>query len=96
MECKLSDVFCKRVSFQMDTTLIAHPFSVFPSTYPTQPIKRTECCVLKTPITPEPQYLILSTSHVFTTVDTSSTTTTELTHRILLDILSSPTVTSVN
>ena len=79
------------VSFQIKTTVIAHPFLVFLSTYLTRPIKRTECCVLGTPITPEPRYLILSTSHVFTTVDTSFITTTELTHRVLLDILSQPT-----
>ena len=87
--------FCKHVSFQIKTTVIAHPFLVFLSTYQTQPIKRTECCVLETPIIPGPQYLILSTYHVFTTVDTSFTSTTELTHLILLDILNSPTTESV-
>ena len=55
----------------------------FPCTSPTQQTKRTECCVLGTPSTPEPRYLIPSTSYVLTTGDTSSTTTTELTGRIL-------------
>ena len=88
--------FCKHVSFQIKTTGIAHPFLVFLSTYQTQPIKRTECCVLETPITPGPQYLILSISLVLTTEDMSATTTTELTHRILLGILSSSTMKFVN
>ena len=48
--------------------------------------KRTECCVLGTPTTPEPRYLILSTSRVLTTGDTSSTTTTELILSILRGI----------
>ena len=58
------------------------------STSPTQQTKRTECCVLGTPTTPKPRYLILSTSAVLTTRDTSSTTTTGLILRILRGILS--------
>ena len=57
------------------------------STSPTQQTKRTECCVLGTPTTPEPRYLILSTSLVLTTGDTSSTTTSGLILRILWGIL---------
>ena len=87
--------FCKHVSFQIKTTVIAHSFLVFLSTFQTQPIKRTECCVLETPITPGPQYLILSTYHVFSTVDMSFITTTELTNRFLMGILRSPTTKSV-
>ena len=48
--------------------------------------KRAECCVLGTPTSPEPPYLILSTSPVLTTGDTSFTTTTELILRILRGI----------
>ena len=62
----------------------------FLCTFQTQQRKRTECCVLETPISPEPRYLILSTSPVLTTGDMSSTTTTELILRILRDILSTP------
>ena len=64
---------------------------VTPSTSPTQQTKRTECCVLGTPTTPEPRYLILSTSPVLTTGDTSSTTTTELILRIPRGIQNTPT-----
>ena len=67
----------------------------FLSTSPTQQTKWTECCVLGTPTTPEPRYLILSTSPVLTTGDTSSTTTTGLILRILRGILVSPTLTFV-
>ncbi|XP_078330393.1 uncharacterized protein LOC144624461 [Crassostrea virginica] len=48
--------------------------------------KRAECCVLGTPTSPEPPYLILSTSPVLTTGDTSSTITTGLILRILRGI----------
>ena len=48
---------------------------------------RKECCVLGTPATPGARYLILSTSSVLTTGDTSSTTTTGLILRILMGIL---------
>ena len=65
------------------------------STSPTQQTKMTECCVLGTPSTPEPRYLILSKSPVLTTGDTSSTTTTELILRILRGILMAPTLPSV-
>ena len=65
------------------------------SSSPTQQTKRTGCCVLGTPATPEPRYLILSTSPVLTTGDTSSTITTGVIPRILRDILGTPTVTSV-
>ena len=43
-------------------------------------------CVLGTPSTPEPLYLILSTSHVPTTEDAASTTTTKPTNLILMGI----------
>ena len=56
------------------------------STSPTQPTKRTECCVLGAPTTQDAQYPILSTSPVLTTGDTSSTTTTGLIPRILRGI----------
>ena len=56
------------------------------STSPTQKTKRTECCVIETPTTSEPQYLIQSTSPVLTTGDRSSTTTTGLIYRNLRDI----------
>ena len=65
-------------------------FSAILFTSPTQQTKRTECCVLGTPATPELRYLILSTSPVLTTGDTSSTTTTELTLPIPRDILITP------
>ena len=55
-------------------------------TSPTQQTKRTECCVIGTPCSPEPRYLTLSTSLVLTTEDTLSTTTPELTVRIQVDI----------
>ena len=45
--------------------------------------------------TPEPRYLILSTSPVLTTGDTSSTTTTGLILRILRGILYTTTMSSV-
>ena len=64
-------------------------------TSPTQQTKRTECCVLGTPTTPEPRYLILPTSPVLTTGDTSSTTTTGLILRILRGILITPGLNSV-
>ena len=67
-----------------------------PSSSPTQQINRTECCVLGTPTTPQPPYLTLSTSPVLTTGDTSSTTTTGLTGRILKGILITPIMNSVN
>ena len=67
----------------------------FLSTYPTQQTKRTECCVLGTPSTPEPRYLTVSTSPVLTAGDTSSTITTELTGRILRGILVLPTMNCV-
>ena len=69
---------------------IQEGFSAITFTSPTQQTKKTECCVLGTQTTPEPQYLILSTSPVLTTGDTSSTTTTELTLPILRDILITP------
>ena len=50
----------------------------FLCTFPTQQTKRTECCVLGTPFTLKPQYLILSTSPVLTTGNTSYITKTEL------------------
>ena len=65
------------------------------STSPTQQTKRTECCVLGTTTTLEPQYLILSTSPVLTTGDTSSTTTTGLILPILMSILYTPTMNFV-
>ncbi|XP_078327880.1 uncharacterized protein LOC111134172 [Crassostrea virginica] len=65
------------------------------STSPTQQTKRTECCVLGTVTTQEPRYLILSTSPVLTTGDTSSTTTTELILRILRDTIVTPGMSSV-
>ena len=65
-------------------------------TSPTQQTKRTECSVLGTPSTPEPRYLILPTSAVFITGDTSFTTTTELILRILKGILVLPTLNYVN
>ena len=55
-------------------------------TSPTQQTKRTECCVIGTPCSPEPRYLTLSTSPVLTTGDTLSTTTPELIVRIQVDI----------
>ena len=58
-----------------------------PFTYQTQQTKRTEFCVLRTPTTPEPRYLILSTSRVLITGDTSSTTTIELILHSLMGIL---------
>ena len=54
---------------------------------PTLLTDRTECCVLGTPATPGAQYLILYTSTVLTTGDTSSTTTPGLIPRILMGIL---------
>ena len=60
------------------------------STFQTQQTKRTECCVLRTHTTPEPRYLILSTSAVLTTGDTSSTTTAGLILRIRRGILFTP------
>ena len=65
------------------------------STSPTQQTKRTESCVLGTPTTREPRYLILSTSPVLTTGDTSSTTTTELVLRILRGMMIMPSISSV-
>ena len=79
----------------MPEMTIPADFSAIPFTSPTQQTKRTECCVLGTPATPELRYLILSTSPVLTTGDTSSTTTTELILRILRDILMSPGIPSV-
>ena len=60
-----------------------------------QQTKRTECCVLRTPTTAEPRYLILSTSPVLSTGDTSSTTTTGLILHILRGILMTPLLNSV-
>ena len=54
-----------------------------------------EYCVLGTSTTPEPRYLILSTSPVLTTGDTSSTTTTGLTVSILRGIIIPPVLDSV-
>ena len=61
----------------------------------TRQTKRTDCCVLVTPNTLEPRYLILSTSPALTTEDTSSTTTAGLIHRILRGILCTPGLASV-
>ena len=71
----------------MAAMTIPADFSAIPFTSPTQQTKRTECCALGTPSTQEPRYLILSTSPVLTTGDTSSTTTTGLVLLILRDIL---------
>ena len=67
----------------MPAMTIPADFSAIQFTSPTQQTKRTECCALGTPATPEPRYLILSTSPVLTTGDTSSITTAELIFRIL-------------
>ena len=97
--CKMikwtQNTLTEHVLFQTDTTFTVHNFLDFPSTYRTQSIKRTVCSVLETLITPEQPYLILSTSPVLTMVDTLYFTTTELTDRILMGILISPTMASV-
>ena len=79
----------------MPAMTIPADFSAIQFTSPTQQTKRTECCALGTPSTQEPRYLILSTSPVLTTGDTSSTTTTGLTGRILRGIIQTPSISSV-
>ena len=71
----------------MDRIIRVHIFLDSLSTFLPLQAKKTECCVSGTPTTPKPPYLILSTSHVLTPGDTSSTTTTELTNRFLMGIL---------
>ena len=82
----------KNIFVQVPITLLSQIFLDSPSSSQTRQAKRTVCCVLGIPTTLQPQYLILSTSTVLTTVDTSSTTTTELILRILTGIPSMPTV----
>ena len=79
----------------MKTMIKLGTFLDFPCTYPTQRTLWMEFYVLRTKTTPEPQYLILSTSPALTTADTSSTTTTEPITRSLMAILLMLTMTSV-
>ena len=92
--------FC---SYQMKIIIRVNIFLDSPSTFlPLQAnrpeslqAKRTECSVSRTQTTPDQQYLILSTSHALTPGDTWSTTTTELTNRSLMGILTMLTMTYV-
>ena len=85
-------LFC---SYQMKRIITVRLFLDSLSTFLPIKAKRTECCVSGTPTTSDQQYLILSTSHVLTPGDTSSTTTIELTNRSLMGILRMLTMTSV-
>ena len=57
---------------------------------PTPQTMKTGCYVLRTPNTLDHQFLILFTSAVLIMGGTSSTPTTELNHRSLMDIPSMP------
>ena len=81
--------------FLLDKNSYLTPYFLGFSVYISNTTKRTECCVLGTPTTPEPRYLILSTTPVLTTGDTSFTTTTGLILRILRGILMPPGFSSV-
>ena len=83
------------IPLQINTTFTAGNFLDFPSISPIPRTKRRECYVFGTPPTQDPQYLILSTLHVLTTGDTSSTTITELTLHFLMGILNLLTQISV-
>ena len=80
----------------MPTILTPPDFWASQFTFPTQQTKKTESCVLGTPDTPESRCLILSTSPVLTTADSSCTTTTGLILPTLMDIQHTPIMNYVN
>ena len=82
-------------SYQVERIIRVQILLDSPSTFLLLKTKRTECCVSGTPITRQPQYLILSTLPVHTTGDTLFTTIIELTNRFLMGILRMLTMTSV-